>query len=238
MIFVGLTQGIPWNLTDYFGALLDDYEGFALEKWTFLGSSSLDGPNWKLILTNFFESYHFATLHPRTGRNQVSNVNHYEGFGPNMRIGFAQRPITKLREVPREHWSEQEGRCFTFMRFLFPSVVASIAVIDSEIAVFNQLFPGETPDRTRLVSLMLRKEPIKDESDRERVDKQIRLSNEPGKDPVRDEDFPTGFATQKGLRSGAYDGLLYGRNERGPQYFHEWVDWYLKGDTHLPKPAL
>jgi len=59
-----------------------------------------------------------------------------------------------------------------------------------------------------------------------------------GNDILRDEDFATGIATQKGLGSGAYEGLLYGHNERGPQYFHEWVNWYLQGDPSLPKPVM
>ena len=52
------------------------------------------------------------------------------------------------------------------------------------------------------------------------------------------EDFATGLATQHGLRSGAHEGFLYGRNERGPQYFHEWVDWCLQDNPDLPMPVI
>jgi hypothetical protein len=55
---------------------------------------------------------------------------------------------------------------------------------------------------------------------------------------LQDEDFATSFATQKALGSGAHPGFLYGRNERGPQYFHEWVNWYLQGNPTLPKLVL
>lgn len=55
---------------------------------------------------------------------------------------------------------------------------------------------------------------------------------------LRDEDFATGFAVQKGLGSGAHEGLLYGQNEPGSQYFHEWVNWYLRGDPALPKLVI
>jgi len=31
---------------------------------------------------------------------------------------------------------------------------------------------------------------------------------------------------------------LLGRNERGNQYFHRWVQWYADGDESAPKPEL
>jgi phenylpropionate dioxygenase-like ring-hydroxylating dioxygenase large terminal subunit len=237
MIFVCLTPGTALDLDGYYGALLDEYRDFGLQQWTFLGSSALEGPNWKLIWTNFFESYHIAAQHPKTvGLRWVSNVNHYEGFGPNMRVGFALRTIAKLREVPRAQWGEQEGQGFSFMRYLFPSVIGSI--YPSEISLFTQLFPGPTPDKTRVVMLYLRKEPLKDEAEREKVESELKRIDELSIATLRDEDFATGIATQKGLGSGAYEGLLYGHNERGPQYFHEWVNWYLQNNPNSPKPVL
>jgi hypothetical protein len=32
--------------------------------------------------------------------------------------------------------------------------------------------------------------------------------------------------------------MIFGKNERGNQYFHEWVKWYLQDDASLPKPVL
>jgi hypothetical protein len=32
--------------------------------------------------------------------------------------------------------------------------------------------------------------------------------------------------------------VLFGRNERGNQYFHRWVKWYSDGDTSAPQPEL
>ena len=124
MIFVCLTSETPLHLDSYYGPLLEEYADFGLKDWTLLGSSVLQGPNWKMVWTNFFESYHFATQHPKTVTLQfVPNVTHYEGFGPNMRIGFALRSITKLRDVPRTLWGQKEGERFTFMRYLFPTVI-------------------------------------------------------------------------------------------------------------------
>jgi len=32
--------------------------------------------------------------------------------------------------------------------------------------------------------------------------------------------------------------VIFGRNERGNQYFHRWVQWYAAGDAAAPKPEL
>ena len=235
MIFVCLTPGVALELDSYYGALLGEFADAGLRDWSFLGNSVLEGPNWKLILTNFFESYHFATQHPKTvAVDYVSNVNHYEAFGPNMRIGFAKHAIAKLREVPRMQWHQQEGPAFTFMRYLFPNVIGSLGLFEASSS-FGQLLPGPTPDRTRVVVLHLSRERPKDEDHRKALEKEAQLADDRG---LRDEDFATGLATQKGLHSGAHEHLLYGRNERGPQYFHEWVNWYLRGDPSAPRPAL
>lgn len=237
MIFVCLTPGMPLDLQGYYGALLDEYADFGLQDWTFLGSSELTAANWKIVFTNFLESYHFATQHPKTVALQyVHDVIHYEGFGPNLRIGFPLHSIQKLRELPRSQWDQQEGRGFTFMRYLFPNVVGSI--FPSQISLFMQLFPGPTPASSRVVTLYAREAPLKDDSEHENVRKELERLIALGDQTLRDEDFATGLATQKGLDSGAHTGLLYGRNERGPQYFHEWVNWYLRGDPSLPKPIL
>jgi hypothetical protein len=43
---------------------------------------------------------------------------------------------------------------------------------------------------------------------------------------------------QKGLASGALQEIVLGKNERGNQFFHETVEWYLKDDPKAPKPTL
>lgn len=233
MIFVCLTPGAQLELDRYCGALLEDFAEAGLKDWTLLGSSVFDGANWKLVLDNFFESYHFATLHPKTvALEYVPNVSHYEGFGPNMRIGFALRSIAKLRETPRAQWSQLETREFSFMRYFFPNVIGSL--LPSDYSAFIQIFPQATPDKSRIVVIYARKQPLKDAADREEVEEYMKH----GDHLLREEDFAIGLQTQKRLESGAHAGLLYGRNERGNQYFHEWLNWHLQGDSTLPKPIM
>jgi len=235
MIFACLTPGAPLDLDGYYGALLEEYADAGLKDWVFLGAQVLEGANWKLTFNNFLESYHFATLHTNTiAADLVSNETHYEGFGPNMRVSVTNRSIAKLREVPRAQWGGREGQEFGFIRIFFPNVTGYLGS-EFEPSLFTQTFPGPTPDKSRNVHLFLRRHPPKDENDRKNMEKQI---NSTMADIAYGEDFAIGIQIQKGLESDAHEGLLYGRNERGNQYFHEWLNWYLQNDPTLPKPVI
>jgi phenylpropionate dioxygenase-like ring-hydroxylating dioxygenase large terminal subunit len=232
MIFAGLTPGATLDIDSFFGSMLDDYERIGLKDWHFLGARVIEGANWKIAFDGYLESYHFSTLHPDTiAPRTPSNVTHYEGFGPNMRIGFPQRGITRLRDIPREQWGDEENNGFDFVRIFFPNCSAFLA---PELAQIAQLFPGPTPDKNRTVLLYCRKDPPKDDADRASIDATINWL----RDVTYNEDYVLGLAIQKGLESGAHEELLFGRNERGNQFFHEWLNWYLEDDTTLPTPVM
>ena len=232
MIFVVLTPGAPIDLDSYFGKYLEDYDAAGLKDWTFLGSRVIEGANWKIAFDGYLEGYHFAQLHPDTIHPRTpSDVTHYEAFGPNLRIGFPHRDIAKIRDVPREEWGNQENNGFDFVRIFFPNVSAFLA---PELAQIAQLFPGPTPDKNRTVLLYARKDPPEDAEDAAAIDTTINFL----RDVTYNEDYVLGYDIQKGLESGALEELIFGRNERGNQYFHEWVNWYLQDDPTLPKPVL
>lgn len=232
MIFVVLTPDAPIDLDTYFGDYLKDYDAAGLKDWTFLGSRVIEGANWKVAFDGYLEGYHFSQLHPETiAPRTPSNVTHYEAFGPNLRIGFPQRTIGDLRKLPREEWGTQENNGFDFVRIFFPNVSAFLA---PEITQIAQLFPGPTPDKNRTVLLYLRRDPPKDDEDRAAIEAAITFF----RDVTYNEDYLIGLDIQKGLEAGAHQDLVFGRNERGNQYFHEWVNWYLQDDATLPQPKL
>ena len=232
MIFVVLTPGAPIDVDSYFQGYLRDFEAAGLKDWAFLGSRVIEGANWKIALDGYLEGYHFAQLHPETIHPRTpSNITHYEAFGPSLRIGFPHRTIAKLRDVPRAEWGNQENNGFDFVRILFPNVSAFLA---PEITQIAQLFPGPTPDKNRTVLLYVRKDPPKDDADCAQLEASINFF----RDVTDKEDYLIGLDIQKGLEAGAHADLVFGRNERGNQYFHEWVNWYLEDDTTLPKPKL
>jgi phenylpropionate dioxygenase-like ring-hydroxylating dioxygenase large terminal subunit len=233
MIFVCLTPNAPLDLDNYFKDYLQDFEALGFADWTYLGNRTIVGANWKIAFDGYLEGYHFASLHPETIHPRTpSNCAHYEGFGPNIRIGFPQRRIAEaLKDVPREAWGVQENNGYDFVRIFFPNVSIFIA---PEITQVAQIFPGPTPDRNRTVLNYLRREPIKDEADREAVEGMINFF----RDVTYQEDYVIGLEIQQGLESGAHDNLTFGRNERGNQYFHEWLNWYLEDDASAPTPQM
>ena len=233
MIFVCLTPNAPLDIDGHFRGFLQDFEALEFDKWTYLGSRVIEGANWKIAFDGYLEGYHFASLHPETIFPRTpSNCMHYEGFGPNIRIGFPQRRISEaLRALPREQWGAQENNGFDFVRIFFPNVSAFIA---PEITQIAQLFPGPTPDKNRTVLNYLRREPIRDEEDRAGVEAAMNFF----RDVTYNEDYVIGLEIQKGLESGAHDEIVFGQNERGNQYFHEWLNWYLQDDPDIPEPVM
>jgi len=233
MIFVCLTPNAPMDLDAYFRGFLEDFDALDFANWTYLGNRTIEGANWKIAFDGYLEGYHFKSLHPDTIFPRTpSNTMHYEGFGPNMRIGFPQHTIAEqLKDVPREEWGNCENNGYDFVRIFFPNVSIFIA---PEITQVAQLFPGPTPDRNRTVLNYLRRDPIKDEADREAVEGAMNFF----RDVTYQEDYVIGLQIQKGLESGAHDDLVFGRNERGNQYFHEWLNWYLEDDASTPEPKM
>ncbi len=233
MIFVCLTPNAPMDLDDYFQGFLEDFEALDFANWSYLGARVIEGANWKIAFDGYLEGYHFASLHPETiAPRTPSNRMHFEGFGPNFRIGFPQRRIAEaLRPLPRGEWGAQENNGYDFVRIFFPNVSTFIA---PEITQIAQLFPGPTPGTNRTVLNYLRREPIRDEEDKAKVEAMITFF----RDVTYEEDYLIGLEVQKGLESGAHDEVTFGRNERGNQYFHEWLNWYLEDDPSAPKPFL
>jgi len=233
MIFVCLTPNAPIDLDTYFQGYLEDFEALDFANWTYLGARTIHGANWKVAFDGYLEGYHFASLHPESINPRTpSNCAHYEGFGPNIRIGFPQRRIGEaLRSVPREAWGEQENNGFDFVRIFFPNVSIFIA---PEITQVAQLFPGPTPAENRTVLNYLRRNPVSDGEDAAAVEAMINFF----RDVTYQEDYVIGLQIQKGLESGAHDEVVFGRNERGNQYFHEWLNWYLEDDVSQPRPQM
>jgi len=233
MIFVSLTPNAPINLDAYFRGFLEDFEALDFADWTYLGARTIEGANWKIAFDGYLEGYHFASLHADTiAPRTPSNCMHYEGFGPNIRIGFPQRRIAEaLRPLPRESWGEQENNGYDFVRIFFPNVSIFVA---PEITQIAQLFPGPTPGQNRTVLNYLRREPIRDEEDRAATEAAINFF----RDVTYNEDYLIGLEIQRGLESGAHDELVFGRNERGNQFFHEWLNWYLEDDPTRPEPEM
>ena len=47
------------------------------------------------------------------------------------------------------------------------------------------------------------------------------------RDVVNDEDYALGLEIQKGLVSNSKENVIFGKNERGNQFFHKYVDFFI-----------
>jgi phenylpropionate dioxygenase-like ring-hydroxylating dioxygenase large terminal subunit len=232
MIFAVLTPGATIDVDAFYGKMLEDFEAADFAHWAFLGSRVIEGANWKIAFDGYLEGYHFATLHPKTiAPRTFTNITHYEGIGPHIRIGFPQLKIADLRQTPRGQWGRMENAGFDFVRILFPNVSIFLA---PELAQIAQLFPGPTPDKNRTILTYARRTAPADEADRANCESMINFL----RDVTYGEDYVLGMKIQKGLESGAMDSIIFGKNERGNQFFHEIVEWYLAGDSSKPLPTL
>jgi phenylpropionate dioxygenase-like ring-hydroxylating dioxygenase large terminal subunit len=232
MIFGVLTPGAPIDVDSYYGKMLEDFEAADFAHWSFLGARVIEGANWKIAFDGYLEGYHFATLHPKTiATRTFNNITHYESIGPHLRIGFPQLSIADLRNSPREKWGRMENTGFDFVRILFPNVSIFLA---PELAQIAQLFPGPTPDKNRTVLMYARRTAPVDDADRAHCEEMINFL----RDVTYGDDYVIGLKIQKGLESGAFDSIILGKNERGNQFFHEVVEWYLAGDLSKPMPVI
>ena len=233
LIFVCLTPDVEIDLDGFMAGMLDDLQEKEFSSWTYLGKREIEGANWKIAFDGYLEGYHFARLHPETIHPRtLSNLTHYEAFGPHLRIGFAQTDIAeKFSAAPKEQWGDMENNGFDFVRILFPNVSIFLA---PEITQISQLFPGATPDKNKTVLNFFRREGPKDEEDKAGLEGMMDFL----KTVVLEEDYQIGDQIQKGLESGAHDSIVFGKNERGNQYFHEWVEWYVNNNPTATKPVL
>ena len=98
--------------------------------------------------------------------------------------------------------------------------------------MLSQLFPGDTPETSYTNQIFLMEKAPDTEELEQAAQEQFKFLEY----VVQEEDYATGIALQKNLDVGARDHVLFGKNERGGQQFHEWVDTIIEtSDEDLPK---
>ena len=232
LIFAVLDAQSDINIRDYLGDMMDDVAAKGMDQWTYVGNRPIYGPNWKVAYDGYLEGYHFKAAHPETIHPRThNNVMEYDAHGPHILIGFAARTVEELGKVDRDELWQHETNGFDFIRLFFPNVSIFIA---PEITQIAQMIPGPGPLQNTTILHFLHPEPAQNDEDvvaREEMADWLR-------DVVQDEDYGVGLKIQGGLETGLMKNVIFGRNERGNQYFHRYVKWYSDGDTSAPKPEL
>ena len=232
LIFAVLQPGTDYDFESFLGAMMDDVAAKQFENWSYMGQRTMQGANWKIAYDGYLEGYHFAAAHPETIHPRTfSNIMAYDCEGPHVFIGFPQRSILKLRDVPEQDLWKHENDGYDFIRLFFPNLSIFVA---PEFTSISQMIPGPTVRDNRTIIHFVHPEAPKDEQDKAERDGIVDwLAG-----VVEEEDYGVGLQVQRGLRSGHQPGIVFGRNERANQYFHRWLDYYVNGDKSAPHPVL
>jgi phenylpropionate dioxygenase-like ring-hydroxylating dioxygenase large terminal subunit len=232
LIFAVLNAESDVDIRDYLGGMMDDVAKKGMDQWTYVGNRTIYGPNWKVAYDGYLEGYHFKAAHPETIEPRTfTNVMEYDAHGPHQLVGFAAKNVATLGDVNRDELWQHETKGFDFIRLFFPNVSIFIA---PEITQIAQMIPGPGPmENTTILHFLHPTAPENEEDSAARIEMADWLRN-----VVQEEDYNVGLQLQKGLQTGLMKSVLFGRNERGNQYFHRCVKWYTGGDSNAPKPEL
>ncbi|MBE4733369.1 MULTISPECIES: aromatic ring-hydroxylating oxygenase subunit alpha [Streptomyces] len=219
IVFVSLDPAAEPDLDDWLGDLLPLLEGLRLAECHHYSTGELSSPNWKVTLDGYLETYHFASLHPKTVfETNLSNMMAHDTWGPHQRIAPALRPIAQAVELPPDR--RDPGECVGPIYWLFPGL-AIAGGWRQKIAV--SLVLPRTAIESVTQQIILLREPAVTEEEREAADRFGAWFHE----VVRDEDYATTYGVQQGLA--ALDGtdFVFGRNEPGLQHFHRTIHQHL-----------
>ncbi|MFN2328383.1 MAG: aromatic ring-hydroxylating dioxygenase subunit alpha [Chromatocurvus sp.] len=232
LIFAALTPGDTPDFEGFLSGMIDDVEKKGFENWHFCGKREVYGANWKVAYDGYLEGYHFAAAHPETiNPRTYSNIMDFEAHGPHIRIGFPQRSIDKLKAIPDDQLWQHENDGYDFIRLFFPNISIFVA---PEITQIAQLIPGPTPGENTTILYFLKPDSPKDEAETAENEAMVDFLQT----VVDKEDYQLGLQVQRGLEADPGKTLMFGRNERGNQYFHRWVDYYINNDGSQAEPTL
>lgn len=232
LIFAALTPGETPDFESFLAGMIDDVEQKGFENWHFCGKREIHGANWKVAYDGYLEGYHFAAAHPETIHPRTySNIMHFDAHGPHILIGFPQRTIDKLKDVPEEERWRHENDGYDFIRLFFPNVSIFVA---PEITQIAQLLPGPTPGENTTILYFLKPDAPRDEAEAAENETMVDWLQS----VVDKEDYQLGLEVQRGLEADSDKTLVFGRNERGNQYFHRWVEYLTSDEPDRTEPTL
>jgi len=222
-IFVMLLPGKTMEIDSFLGGMQQDLGAFNFQDWHFIGVQELKGPNWKISYDGYLEGYHFTALHPETiATVTLNNLMDFTAYGPHLRVAYGTTKIDSLQQVPKADWHKEEDIGFSFVRLLFPNISIYLGLGVGQIA---QLIPGPTAQENRTLLYYVHRTPPKDAEEAKSFDDTMYFL----RDVVRDEDYALNLRIQKTLNTAAFENVVFGRNEKGNQFFHKWVEYYVSG---------
>lgn len=221
--------GIIWVILDPkstldFDVFLAGYDevlaGFDFANWHLFESRSLRGPNWKIAYDGYMDLYHLPILHKNTFGPQMPNQALYTAYGAHQRVSSPDPGLAQLMTQPESEWPT--ARLMGGVWTIFPHISIASFEGGGRSVMFSQLFPGDAPGESITVQNYIM-EHAPDDAARTAATAQFKLLEY----VVESEDYATGLAQQRALRTGVRDHVLFGRNEAGGQHFHRLLDRLL-----------
>ncbi|MXY02609.1 MAG: aromatic ring-hydroxylating dioxygenase subunit alpha, partial [Acidimicrobiales bacterium] len=154
IIFGALTPGAPFDIDAYlcgYGEMLAHHE-FA--NCAYVGSQSVDGPNWKVAYDGYLDFYHLPILHRETFGPGYSNKAIYDAWGPHQRVTSPDRRFLALDDIEEDDWPADLLTDGVWTVFPHTSVAGFSVSADGvpgggRMYMISTLFPGDNPDTSR-----------------------------------------------------------------------------------------
>jgi phenylpropionate dioxygenase-like ring-hydroxylating dioxygenase large terminal subunit len=224
-VFAVLTPDAPMDIDAWLGDMASALEILQLDKLVRHRDGLVaDSGNWKATADGYVDGYHLGYLHRDTiGTKSITNRNTYDLYGPHVRLGFANKPLPAMRDLPDDEWRLREG--MSLVHFVFPNV--SISGLPGSGLMLSRIYPGATPERSTVEQFQYFREPMVTEEQIAEADAKRELYYA----VTKDEDFATVLQVTGALDAIPDDVFRFGRNEQGNQNLHRWVAALADGAT-------
>ena len=209
------------DIAGYLGDLDRDLEAISIGRHRFYRQHAVRrATNWKLIVDAFLEVYHVTRLHAGTiGSFFADSVSVGDAVGLHQRYLVARDRTAEIRALPPERWSPQVHG--TLVHFIFPN---SIIVYHPDYISHLGMFPS-APDETLFIHTMLTPKLAADAKEEAHWTRSFELMDG---GVFNGEDLAICEQIQRGLSSGANDGVILGRLEQNLCRFHGNLDAALR----------
>jgi phenylpropionate dioxygenase-like ring-hydroxylating dioxygenase large terminal subunit len=222
-VFAVLTPGLEFDVDDWLGDMATSLGYLQLEKlYRHDVETILDSGNWKATADGYVDGYHLGYLHRNTiGTKSITNRNTYDLYGPHVRLGFANKPLLTMRDLPIDEWQLNMG--MSLVHYVFPNV--SISGQPNTSLMISRILPGATAATSIVTQHQYFREPLVTEEMQIEAERKRALYAA----VTSEEDFGTVMKITAALPSIADDNFRFGRNERGNQNIHRWIDALTDG---------
>ncbi len=233
LIWATLDPNSTLPIADY----LCGYDGllaaFGFENWTLFSQRTLSGPNWKTAYDGYLDFYHLPVLHKDTFGADFYNRANFFAWGPHQRLSAPSKMATRVGSDIEEDLSQMSDdeiphdALLSGVWTIFPHIsIASFYGGGQRGAMISQLFPGNSVGESFTTQYYVMENQPETEEDIKSAHEQFDFLEV----VVRDEDYATGKRQHEALQSGLMKEVLFGKNERGGQVFHGWVEKLLAAD--------